>query len=132
MCNWRKEHNRIKGYDGIPNNKNLQQPNVQLQKEIVKDVEVKQQKKIIVLTQEEVQKFMDLLTAHREEMKEIMDKGLRRMSETLDSGLKKPSETLDRDSKSVKEPVDQKVEDSKKEMEITEDKDCLLYTSRCV
>ena len=47
ICNWRKEHNRllIEEFKEIPNDKNLEQSNIQREEEIVKDVEVKQQKK---------------------------------------------------------------------------------------
>ena len=43
MCNWRKEHNRIEEFKGMPNHKNLEQSNMQIKEEIVK---VKHQKKM--------------------------------------------------------------------------------------
>ena len=92
---------------------------------------------------------------HREERKKIMDKGFEsindnfkkmnekldrfneKLSETLDNGFKKVNETLDRvseDSKETlnenKEPVDKKVEESKKETELKEDKSILLSENK--
>ena len=58
------------------------------------------------------------------------------MHETLDN----TSEGIEETVKENREPVDQKAEDGREETELTEDKsillsankNCLLYTSRCV
>ena len=60
ICNWRKEHNRllIDEFKGIPNNKNLEQSNMQIEEEIVK---VKQQKKMPEPTQKEDMSMREML-----------------------------------------------------------------------
>ena len=108
MCNWRKEHNRIEEFNGVPNNKNLEQSNVQLQKEIVKDVEVKQQKKMTVFTQEQMQEMIRIMKEtfeqHRKEMREIF--------------------------RNNTEELDQKIEDNREETELKEDKSILLSANK--
>ena len=58
MCNWRKEHNRIEEFKGMPNHKNLEQSNMQIEEEIVK---VKQQKKMPEPTHKEDMSMQEML-----------------------------------------------------------------------
>ena len=137
MCQWRKEHNQIDELIGMPNNKKLEQSNVQKEVKIVK---VKQQKK----TPEQPKKVtsqdvMDFITEqfrkrneiiirqmkedqqrHHEELMKTMDEGFKKVAETMDRCLKNMSKTLDSTSESI--IINPK----------TEIRDCLLYTSRCV
>ena len=147
-CNWRKKHNQIKGFSEPPNNKNLEQPKDQSEKEIVKDVEVEQQKKILEpiqqkearggmnlqqlweLINERLDKGFESIDNHFKKMDEKLDRFNEELRETLYSGSKKLSETLDRDSKSVEEPVIMKTEDGSEETELKEENSILISTNK--
>ena len=116
MCNWRKEHNQIEEFIGMPHHKTLEQSNMQLEIEIVK---VKQQKKMPKPTQkeasrkptcqevmnfmaEQVRKLEEDNQRHHEELRKIMDEGFRKLDKRMDRCLKNMNETLDSTSEGIK------------------------------
>ena len=108
-------------FKGIPNNKKLEQSNMQIKEEIVK---VKQQKKMPEPTQKEDMSVKDMLRIimernkqihkkqdkmrednkrHHETLMKQIDESIRKLEETRDSGFKNLNETLDSTSEGIKE-----------------------------
>ena len=97
MCNWRQKHDRIEEFKEIPNNKNIEPSSIQIEKEIVKDVEVKQQKKMPGLTQEETK----------------LDKPMRMLMEQLNKNQEKTEENFKKQEEKINEKLDQIREENK-------------------
>ena len=109
-------------------------PKDQSEKEIVKDGEVKQPKKMPEPTQQEdarvevknLQQLWELIERAFKKQNEKLDRFNEKLSETLDGTYEGIEET----SNENKEPADKKIEDSRKEIKTTEDKSILLSTNK--
>ena len=69
----RQVHNQVEEFKVMPNNKKMKQPKTQIKKEIVKDVEVKQQKKMPELEQEEIKDVLRILMERYKQIHKQMD-----------------------------------------------------------
>ena len=84
------------------------QSSIQRAEEIVKDVEVKQQKKMPGPAQEEtkLEKMMRMMTEQINKNQEKTNENFRKLSETIDSGFRRLSETIDNGFKQLNETLD--------------------------
>ena len=98
-------------------NDNLKQINEKFDRN---DESLKEINEKIVSTNESTKEDLrQELKQNNEKIKQQMKESFRKLSETLDSGFKKLHETLNSTSEGIKETLDK-------------NRDCLLYTSRCV
>ena len=149
MCNWRKEHNRIEKFDGIPSNKKMEQSNQKIEdnqmeiEEVPEDKNIEQvnpepeereNKKIQIIQETEEVKMEERRTVRprkarvTKELIEMTRSGLINMVNlpivnheegTFRKEYRRSFKTMDEEEDYVT---------TKKKMT----NNCLLYTSRCV